>query len=132
MSYAAAAALQTAVFQRLSSAPALAGVSVHDALPAGAGLGTFVLIGPEEARDRSDQTGSGADHRLTISVISDADGFLSAKMVASAVSDVLQDAPLTLTRGRLVNINFVRANAQRLEEGDTRRIDLTYAARIEL
>ena len=50
MSYGAAPALQTAVFQRLSTWPALTGVAIYDAVPPNV-TGTFVLIGPEEARE---------------------------------------------------------------------------------
>ena len=49
MSYQAAAALQAAIYARLSSTPALAGVSIVDAVPAGTSLGSFLLIGPEQA-----------------------------------------------------------------------------------
>ena len=63
MSYGAAPALQTAVFQRLSAWPTLAGVSIYDAVPPNV-TGTFVLIGPEEARDRK-STRLNSSHRLT-------------------------------------------------------------------
>ncbi len=132
MSYAGAAALQAAVFARLSGWPGLAGVAVVDALPAGGGSGTFVLIGPEEARDASDRSGAGAEHRLVISVISDATGFLAAKTVAVAVSEALGDAELVLSVGRLVGIDFLRAVARRLEDGAVRRIDLSFRARLDL
>jgi hypothetical protein len=131
MSYGTALALQTALFQRLTGSPALAGVPVADALPKGQGTGTFVLIGPEEVFDQSDKTGRGAEHRFTVSVVSDAAGFQAAKAVAVAVSDALVDAPLTLSRGRLVGLSFVRAVARRLAEGRARRIDLTFRARVE-
>jgi hypothetical protein len=39
---------------------------------------------------------------------------------------------LSLTTGHLVSINFQRAVARRLEEGTTRRIDMTFRARVEL
>ena len=129
MSYGSAAALQAAVFQRLVSA--LPGVAVHDALPAGAGLGTFILLGPEEVVDSSDITGPGAEHRFLVSVLSDATGFLQAKETAVAVSDALVGAPLTLSRGRLVGLRFLKAQARRLDQGAARRIDLRFAARIE-
>lgn len=129
MSYGVAAALQAAVYGRLLAE--LPGVAVHDALPAGAGAGTFVLIGPEEALDASDATGAGAEHRFTVSVVSDAAGFLQAKEIAVAISDALVDAPLTLTRGRLVGLRFQKAQARRLEQGAARRIDLRFAARVE-
>ena len=131
MSYGAAAALQAAIYTRLTQNPALAGVAVMDAIPSGGGTGTFVLLGPEEVIDQSDKTGGGAEHRLTIAVISDAAGFLAAKDVAVAVSDALVDAPLALARGHLVGLRFLRAKAVRLDEGGTRRIDLSFRARVE-
>ena len=132
MSYSSAAALQTAMFQRLSGFSALAGVSIVDALPPGTGTGTFVLLGPEVVTDRADRSGPGADHVVTISVISDASGFMAAKSVAAAVSDALVGAAFSLSVGRLVDLAFVRATARRLAEGDVRRIDLSFKARIEI
>jgi len=131
MSYGAAPALQTAVFQRLSAWPVLSGVAIYDAVPPNV-TGTFVLIGPEEARDQSDKSGAGAEHQMVISVITDATGFLSIKTIASDISDALIGAPLTLSRGALVSLFFLRASARRIEEGETRRIDLTFRARIQL
>ncbi len=132
MSYAGAAALQSAIYQRLTAATSLTGVPIHDALPPGAGAGTFVLIGPEEVRDASDKSGPGAEHRFTVSIISDSTGFQTAKSVAVAVSDALVDATLILARGRLVYLVFQRARATRIDEGEVRRIDLTFLARLEL
>ena len=129
MSYGVAAALQAAIYQRLVAL--LPGVPVHDALPLGAGTGTFVLLGPEEVLDASDGTGRGAEHRFVVSVISDATGFLAAKEVAVAVSDALVDAPLVLDRGRLVGLRFLKAQARRLDQGAARRIDLRFVARVE-
>ncbi len=131
MSYGAAAALQTAVYQRLAGATALAGVAVYDAVPPSP-AGTFVLVGPEEVRDASDKSGAGAEHQIVISVISDGTGFLTAKNVGTAISDELTGAALTLTRGLLVSLLFLRASARRIDEGEVRRVDLTFRARIEL
>lgn len=132
MSYGAAAALQAAIYSLLSTAPELAGVSIVDAMPAGGGNGTFVLIGPEDVVDQSDKSGQGAEHRILVSVISDANGFLAAKTVAMAVSDCLVDAQPPMTVGRVVGIRFVKAAAKRLEDGDVRRVDLTFRVRIEI
>lgn len=129
MSYGSAAALQAAVYARLTAE--MAGIPVLDAVPSGAGTGTFVLLGPETALDQSDKSGSGAEHRLVISVISDAAGFLAAKEAAVGVCDALIDAPLVLSRGRLVGIQFSRAVAKRLDEGGARRIDLVFRVRVE-
>lgn len=55
---------------------------------------------------------------------------MTAKTVAGEVSDALVDAPLSLARGSLVGLSFVRAAAKRLDSGDARRIDLTFKARV--
>jgi hypothetical protein len=132
MSYLASAALQTAIFARLSNDPALTGVAIVDAMPPGVPAGSFVLLGPEQALDQSDKTGLGAEHRVEIAVISDAAGFLPAKTIAAAVCAALLGASLTLSVGRLVSLNFTRATARRLDEGTSRRIDLQFRARVEV
>ncbi len=132
MSYRAAAALQAAIFGRLSGWEGLSDVPILDAVPPGGGTGTFVLIGPEVAVDKSDGSGGVAEHRLQISVISDATGFLAAKGVAAEVSAALEDAALVLSAGRLAGLWFDRAAARRLDEGEVRRIDLTFRARTEV
>ena len=131
MSYAAASALQSAVYARLTGFPALAGVTVVDAVAPGNGRGKFILLGPETANDRSDKSGAGVEHQFQVSVISDETGFLSAKVIAGHVSDALIGAALTLTTGHLVSLNFVRAVARRLKEGEHRRIDLIFRARVD-
>ena len=116
MSYGVAAALQKAVYEILVTDPALTGLigtQVFDTVPAGPVPGTYVALGPEEVRDRSDATGKGAVHRFTVSVVSEADGFAAIKAVAAAVSDALAGAAATLDRGRLVGLWFERASAKR-------------------
>jgi hypothetical protein len=131
MTYGAAAALQAALFSRLSALPELQGIPVLDAITKGRRTGTFVLIGEEDVRDQSDKSGMGAEHRLTVSIVSDAAGFLLAKEKAIAISDAMAlDLP-PLSRGRVVGIWFLRAVARRLDEGRIRRIDLTFRARVE-
>lgn len=134
MSYASGAALQAAVFQRLAADAALAalvGTAIFDAVPPGTVTGTYVSLGPEDVRDASDTTGGGALHEFTVSVVTDASGFLQAKAVAVAVSDALTGAPLTLGRGHLVGLWFLKARARRVQTGEMRRIDLGFRARIE-
>ena len=133
MSYAMASALQTAVYAHLqadTALEALVGDAIFDAAPAGGVEGTYVSLGPEDVRDRSDKTGSGAQHDFTISVVTDAAGFQAAKEAAAAVSDALVDAPLTLTRGRLVGLGFLRARARLVSNGAKRQIDLRFRARV--
>ena len=134
MSYGMAAALQEGVYQQLAGDAdlvALVGTAIYDVVPAGDVPGTYVSLGPEDARDRSDQTGFGAEHRFTVSVVTREAGFQTAKRAAAAISDALSDASLALSRGRLVGLSFVKAQARRVRKGDVRRIDLTFLARVE-
>lgn len=132
MSYGVGAALQSAVYGKLSSdlaIAALVGAAIYDETPTGTLPSTFISLGPEEVRDMSDATGSGANHYFTVSVITDAAGFQAAKAVAAAVSDALSGADFPLTRGFLVALRFQRASAKRLR--GQRRIDLRFHARVQ-
>lgn len=131
MSYAASAALQSALYQHLTTAPALAAVPVFDAQPASP-PGTFVLIGPEEARSRPDAEGGVSEHRLTVSVITNESGFLAAKLIAVIISDRLDEGLPGLTRGRLISLHFEQARAKRLDQGQHRRIDLRFRASVDI
>ena len=134
MSYTLAPALQTALFAHLGADTALTdllGGAIYDAIPPAQPPATYVLIGMEEAFDRSDQTGHGIEHRLTISVVSNATGFLAAKDIAARICDLLDAPALSLARGRLVGLWFDRAQARKIEGDQTRRIDLRFRARLE-
>ncbi len=134
MSYGVSAALQEAVYQKLTAdagLAALVGTAIYDALPGGTLPPTYVALGPEDVRAGSDRTGAGAWHRFTVSVVTDGAGFHAAKEVAAAISDALVDADLTLARGRLVALHFWRARARREGTGALRRIDLTFRARVD-
>lgn len=134
MSYGATAALQAAVYQQLvadASLGTLVGSAIYDAVPSGSLPETYVTLGAEDARDRSDKTGGGALHVFTVSVISTAAGYEDAKLAAAAISDALVDADLSLSRGALVFLRFARARARQVQSGDTRRIDLTFRARVD-
>ncbi len=134
MSYGVSAALQQAVYQRLQADTALDALvadAIYDAAPAGPVAGTYVSLGPEDVSEKSDATGHGALHEITVSVVTDAAGFQQAKLVAAAVSDALVDATLILARGTLVYLNFHRARARRVQDADVRRIDLRFRARVQ-
>ncbi|MEO9794090.1 DUF3168 domain-containing protein [Tateyamaria sp.] len=134
MSYAVSAALQSAVFAAISADPVVAasvGSAVYDALPSGTLPGLYVSLGPEDVRVEDDKTGSGSAHRFVISVVTDVPGFRAAKEAAGAVSDVLHEADLTLSRGRLVSLRFVSARAYQIDKSAGRRIDLTFRARVD-
>lgn len=134
MSYGVSSALQTAVYQALladTELGAIVGADIFDALPAGTVPSIYVALGPETVKDRSDKTGAGAEHEFLVSVVTDSAGFATAKSAAAAISDALVDAPLVLSRGQLVSLNFYRAKAVRVSPGDERRIDLSFRARVE-
>lgn len=135
MSYGVSAALQAAIYAQLRNDPALAalvGSAIYDNAPPGlTSPGTYVSLGPEDVRAASDATGHGALHEIRVSVVTDAAGFLAAKDVAVAVSDALVDAPLSMSRGTLVYLNFHRARARRVQAADVRRIDLYFRARVQ-
>lgn len=129
MSYALSAPLQAAVYARLAADPALAAIvggHVYDAVPTGTVPPLYVALGPERARDRSDGTGTGARHDITVSVVTAAAGFAEAKAAAGAISDALHGATPALARGRVISITFRRARAAREQAGALRRIDLTF------
>lgn len=131
MSYAVSAALQNAVYQTLMGdtvLSALVGPNIYDAVPSGTLPSLYVSLGPEVAKDMSDKTGAGAAHDFTVSVVTDSAGFAAAKEVAAAVSDALIDAELTLARGALVSLRFVKAATIRIGTGDLRQINMVFRA----
>lgn len=133
MSYAMAAALQAAVFQKLTGDAALGAIvggDIYDAPPQGEIPGLYLTLGAETARDASDGSGTGAWHDLTVAVVTDAAGFQAAKEAAAAASDALHEADLALSRGRLVSLRFRKARARR-ESGGRRRVEMTFRARVE-
>lgn len=134
MSYGVSAALQEAVYQRLAgdvALGALVGDAIYDAVPQGTLPAIYVVLGAEQVTDRSDQTGRGARHEMTVSVITDVASFATAKQAAGAVSDALSDAAMTLSRGHLVAMNFHKARAARLGGSEQRQIDVTFRALVE-
>ena len=134
MSYGVSAALQSAIYGALTGATAvtdLVGTDIYDAMPTGTVPSLYVSIGAETARAANDKTGTGALHDVRIAVVTDVQGFAAAKAVATAVSDTLHGADLTLTRGRLVYLNFDRAVADRSDGGAGRTITMRFKARVE-
>ena len=135
MSYGVSSALQKAVYSLLAAdagLDALIGSAIFDAAPSGPVPVTYVALGPEDAFDRSDATGGGAEHRFIVSVVSEDEGFAAVKAIAGAVSDILTGALPVLDRGRVVAIWFDRASAKRTgTAGRVRRVDLRFRARVE-
>ncbi len=134
MSYQLAPALQTAVYQHLAAdadLAALLGGALYDAIPPATPPATYALLGAEEVTDRSDSTGHGAEHALTVTVVTDATGFLPAKRIAARIAEALDAPVLALARGRLVALWFERARARKTDGDAIRRIELRFRARVE-
>ena len=131
MSYASGAALQAAVYTCLTGHAGLADIVVADALPPGTPPETWVRIGAEEVRDASDQTAAGAEHRLEISVLSQAEGFADAKSVAAEITEALAPGALALTGVVVRGPWFLGAKAVRSRRSGERRIDLTFRVRLD-
>jgi len=130
MSYGISAALQAAVFTAISgdaAVVALVGTAVFDAPPVSPGT-TYILLGEDVAKDRSSGSHKGATLDFEVNIISDVAGFSTAKTVAAAVCDVLIDADMTLSRGALVNLKFLKSRARRGVSPEQRRIGLVFRA----
>jgi hypothetical protein len=133
MSYAQSESLQRAIYETLagnSDLQARVGDAIYDVVPPGQLPPTYVSIGPEDVRDWSDKTSRGARHDFTVSVVTEAAGFQTAKIVAGAVADALMGANTALDHGRMVLLTFRRARAVRIEDGNMRRIDMSFRALI--
>ena len=138
MSYQAASELQQAIYQVLTGyAPltALVGANIFDADPEpepGAGPLLYVLIGEEQARDRSSQTHRGAEFRPVISVHSSEAGYASAKQAAAEICNTLEASEPTISAGSVIYFRFSRARARRMRNSEQRRIELTFRTLIDL
>ncbi|XAT60592.1 DUF3168 domain-containing protein [Rhodobacteraceae bacterium Araon29] len=133
MSFANSAALQSAIYTQLSEDSEvldLVGGHIYDAMPSGDLPELFISLGAEVMHDKSDVTGIGTDHDLTLSVITTKAGFLPAKVLASAVGQALLGTLPDLEQGRIVFFNFIRATARRDTDSQTRRIDMLFRARL--
>jgi Protein of unknown function (DUF3168) len=134
MTYAFAAGLQAAVFQRLAGDVGLAGLvgtAIHDAPLEAATAADYVTLGEETVRPNNTKTSAGAIHEFSVTVHSAHDGFEAAKRIAAAVCACLVDAPLALDQGRLVALRFVRAVAERGPAPVKRRIALRFRAVVD-
>lgn len=133
MTYAMSEALQIALYETLSTDPTITSLTdgaIYDSVPHPA-PDLFIALGPEKVRSRSDRTGNGANHEFRVSVVTRHEGFLAAKSVAATISNRLLKTKLTPSKGSIVFLNFLRAEARRDESEGTRRIDLWFRARLD-
>ena len=122
MTIAATAALRAAIHDALLADGALTGLlggaSVYDEPPRDAAF-PYVTIGEARIADWSTGTDIGEEHQLALHAWSRQGGHREAHMIAGALLQALDDAPLTLTDHRLVNMRFSVADVRREADGRT-------------
>ena len=118
----AAAALRAAIHDALvadtSLTALLGGARVYDEPPATPAF-PYVTLGETRVQDISVADGPTQEHRLTLHAWSRQGGQREAHMIAGALLQALDDAPLTLAEHRLVNLRFSLADIRREADGRT-------------
>lgn len=118
----ASAALRAAIHDTLNSDGALnallGGAKVYDEPPSAASF-PYVTLGEVRVSDFSTGTEPGEEHQLTLHAWSRQGGHREAHLIAGALLQALDDAPLTLTDHRLVNLRFATADVRREADGRT-------------
>jgi hypothetical protein len=122
MPTAASACLRAAVHDALiADAPLssiLGGAKIYDEPPRGAAF-PYVTLGEARVSDFSTGSEPGEEHQLTLHAWSRQGGHREAHMIAGALLQALDDAPLELAGHRLVNFRFSLADVRREADGRT-------------
>jgi len=115
-------ALRAAIHTALRSDGALAAVlgesRVYDEPPRNAAF-PYVTLGEARLMDSSGDGGETQEHQLTLHAWSRQGGHREAHMIAGALLQALDDAPLSLEENRLVNLRFALADIRRENDGKT-------------
>jgi hypothetical protein len=118
----AAAALRAAIHDALIADGALSallgGPKVYDEPPRAAAF-PYVTLGEARVSDFSTGSEPGEEHQLTLHAWSRQGGHREAHLIAGALLQALDDAPLTLDDHRLVNLRFSVADVRREADGRT-------------
>jgi hypothetical protein len=122
MPTAASAALRAAIHDALIADAALTtllgGPKVYDEPPRAAAF-PYVTLGEARVADYSTGTETGEEHQLTLHAWSRQGGQREAHLIAGALLQALDDAPLTLSGYALVNFRFSVADIRREADGRT-------------
>ena len=122
MPTAASTALRAAIHDALAADAALVsllgGGKVYDEPPRGA-VFPYVTLGETRIADFSTGDARGQEHALTLHAWSRQGGHKEAHLLAGALLQALDDAPLTLSEHRLVNLRFAVADVRREADGRT-------------
>jgi hypothetical protein len=119
---AASSALCAAIHQALNADGALTsvlgGARVYDEPPRRATF-PYVTLGEARVNDISADGGNVLEHQLTLHVWSRQGGHREAHIIAGALLQALDDAPLSPAGHRLVNLRFSLADIRRESDGRT-------------
>jgi hypothetical protein len=119
---AATTALRAAIFAALKADSAvtstLGGARIYDEPPRGAAF-PYVTIGDARVVDASADLAPTQEHQVTLHGWSRQGGHREAHVIAGALIDALDDAPLGLSGHRLVNFRFSIADIRRESDGRT-------------
>lgn len=122
MPTAASAALRAAVHDALNADASLVallgGPKVFDEPPRSAAF-PYVTLGEARIADFSAGSEPGVEHQLTLHAWSRQGGHKEAHLIAGALLQALDDAPLTLADHQLVNFRFSVADVRREADGRT-------------
>jgi hypothetical protein len=122
MTLPASAALRAAIHDALiSDSPLtalLGGAKIYDQPPRAADF-PYVTLGEARVTDFSTSTEPGAEHQMTLHAWSRQGGHKQAHLIAGALLQALDDAPLDLNGHRLVNLRFAQADVRRESDGRT-------------
>ena len=122
MPTAASAALRAAIHDALTGNAALTnllgGPKVYDEPPHAAAF-PYVTLGETRIADFSTGTESAEEHQLMLHAWSRQGGHKEAHLIAGALLQALDDAPLTLADHTLINLRFAVADIRREADGRT-------------
>ena len=122
MPTAASAALRAAIHDALNADAALVsilgGAKVYDEPPRSAAF-PYVTLGEARIADYSAGGEPSEEHQLTLHAWSRQGGHREAHVIAGALLQALDDAPLALTDHHLVNLRFSVADIRREADGRT-------------
>jgi hypothetical protein len=119
---ASAAALRAAIHDALcadaSLTALLGGPKIYDEVPRAAEF-PYVTLGEARIADLSGDAAPAQEHQLTLHAWSRQGGHNEAHMIAGALLQALDDAPLAPAGHRLVNLRFAVADIRRERDGRT-------------
>jgi len=122
LSTGASVALRAAVHEALTADAALGAVlggpKIYDEPPREAAF-PYVTLGETRIVDFSTSSEAGLEHQLTLHAWSRQGGHREAHVIAGALLQALDDAPLALAGHQLINLRFAAADVRREADGRT-------------